>query len=73
MNYFKNFIFLGGEIILENANNVSRLYKKKNPVSQANLEKIVQLLGEIKYGSVTLVIQDGVLIQIETNEKIRLK
>ncbi|WP_010235426.1 YezD family protein [Clostridium arbusti] len=54
-------------------NNVSRLYKKKETVSQANLEKILQLLGEIKYGSVTLVIQDGVLIQIETNEKIRLK
>jgi len=58
---------------LEGTNNVSRLYKKKNPVSQANLEKIVQLLSEIKYGSVTLVVQDGVLIQIETNEKIRLK
>lgn len=58
---------------MENANNVSRLYKKKNSISEENLEKIVQLLGKIKYGSVTLVIQDGVLIQIETNEKIRLK
>jgi|UPI00055B02D1 hypothetical protein len=65
-------MFLGGNI-LGDVNNVSRLYKKKETVSQANLEKILQLLGEIKYGSVTLVIQDGVLIQIETNEKIRLK
>ena len=30
-------------------------------------------LGEIKYGSVTLVVQDGVVVQIERQEKIRLK
>lgn len=58
---------------MESLNNVSRLYDKKNPISQENLEKILQLLGDIKFGSVTLVIQNGVLIQIETNEKIRLK
>ncbi|MCD2348897.1 MULTISPECIES: YezD family protein [Clostridium] len=35
--------------------------------------KISELLKDIKYGSITLVIQDGVVIQIETSEKIRLK
>ncbi|MFT8314074.1 MAG: YezD family protein [Clostridium sp.] len=58
---------------MENINNVSRLYKDTNTVSQVNLEKILKLLNDIKYGSITLVIQNGVLIQIETNEKIRLK
>lgn len=36
-------------------------------------DKISELLKDIKYGSITLVIQDGVVIQIETSEKIRLK
>ena len=30
------------------------------------------ILKTIKFGSVTLVIQDGKIIQIEKNEKIRL-
>jgi hypothetical protein len=30
------------------------------------------ILGSIKYGSVTLIVQDGRVIQIEKNEKIRL-
>ncbi|MDR3192458.1 MAG: YezD family protein [Treponema sp.] len=30
------------------------------------------ILGSIKYGSVTLIVQDGKVIQIEKNEKIRL-
>ena len=36
--------------------------------------KIVKhIIDEIKYGSVTLVIQDGVVVQIERQEKIRVK
>ncbi|WP_445669130.1 YezD family protein [Niallia sp. FSL W8-0635] len=30
------------------------------------------ILKTMKYGSVTLVVQDGKIIQIEKNEKIRL-
>ncbi|SMC27618.1 Uncharacterized small protein [Clostridium acidisoli DSM 12555] len=52
---------------------INRTYKKKDTVSQCDIEKILQLVKTIKYGSITLVIQDGVLIQIETSEKIRLK
>lgn len=32
-----------------------------------------QIIGEITYGSVTLVVQDGVVVQIERQEKIRIK
>ncbi|MGM9936390.1 MAG: DUF2292 domain-containing protein [Candidatus Ornithomonoglobus sp.] len=32
-----------------------------------------EIIGETKYGSVTLVIQDGVVVQIERQEKIRVK
>ncbi|GLI39460.1 DUF2292 domain-containing protein [Geobacter hydrogenophilus] len=36
-------------------------------------ERIRAALREIRFGTVTLVIQDGKVIQIDKNEKIRLK
>jgi hypothetical protein len=36
-------------------------------------EIVNRLLENIKYGSITLVIQDGKIIQIDSQEKIRLK
>lgn len=36
-------------------------------------EIVKRLLSNIRYGSITLVIQDGKIIQIESQEKIRLK
>lgn len=36
-------------------------------------EQIEKILKQIKYGSITLVIQDGRIIQIERYEKIRIK
>lgn len=35
--------------------------------------KVRAALREIRFGTVTLVIQDGRVIQIDKNEKIRLK
>jgi hypothetical protein len=41
------------------------------------LEKVYlqlkELLSNLKYGSVTLIVQDGKVIQLEKNEKVRLK
>lgn len=34
---------------------------------------IRKYMEELKFGSITLVVQDGQIIQIEKNEKIRLK
>ena len=34
---------------------------------------VVELLSEIAYGTVVIVLQDGKVIQIETSEKIRLR
>ncbi|MGR3206433.1 MULTISPECIES: YezD family protein [Bacillus] len=31
------------------------------------------MLKDMSYGSITIVVQDGKVIQIEKNEKIRLK
>ncbi|WP_379970280.1 YezD family protein [Ectobacillus sp. sgz5001026] len=36
-------------------------------------ETIKTMLGDMKYGSITLVVQDGKVIQLERNEKVRLK
>ncbi len=52
-----------------------RMEEKQTRVNA--LEKALQearrMIGEIKYGSVTLVLQDGVVVQIERQEKLRLK
>nr|WP_245917336.1 MULTISPECIES: YezD family protein [Bacillus] len=32
-----------------------------------------EILAGMKYGSITLVVQDGVVVQIEKNEKLRIK
>ena len=42
-------------------------------ISEENLKKLLELLKTTQYGSVTLVVQDGVVIQMERNEKLRLK
>ncbi len=34
---------------------------------------IKKYLAEIQYGNITLVIQDGKVIQVERHEKVRLK
>ncbi len=36
------------------------------------LKLVEQLLKELKYGSLTIILQDGKIVQIEKSEKIRL-
>ena len=40
---------------------------------EETIGKIKETVGSVNYGTVTLVIQDGHVVQIEKNEKIRLK
>ena len=37
------------------------------------VEKLKKMLSTMNYGSITLIVQDNVVVQIERNEKIRLK
>ncbi|WP_446899769.1 YezD family protein [Clostridium sp. LBM24168] len=46
--------------------------RNNSSISQENLDKLLYMLETIKYGSITLVIQDGKVVQIEKNEKVRL-
>lgn len=37
------------------------------------LAEVVRYVNDIKYGNVTLIVQDGKVIQIDKTEKIRIK
>lgn len=59
---------------------MKRLYKgEMNVVDnrkqniEVTLENVKKMVSSIQYGSITLVIQDNYVVQIEKNEKIRLK
>lgn len=42
-------------------------------LSPAVLQRLKELISSVQYGSVTLVIQDGKVVQIDKNEKMRLR
>ena len=47
--------------------------KSSTNLTETHLQRIREAVRDIRYGTVTLVIQDGHLIQIDRSEKIRLK
>lgn len=46
--------------------------KLSTGISQKDLNRLLEMLKVMKYGFITLVVQDGRVIQIEKNEKVRL-
>lgn len=50
---------------------VNRAMPDKN--NQEEVKKVLQIIETIKYGYVTVMIQDGKIVQIEKNEKLRIK
>jgi hypothetical protein len=46
--------------------------EKTNKVSEHELQLIAEYIESIQFGSVSVVIQNGKIVQIEKNEKIRL-
>jgi hypothetical protein len=48
-------------------------YAALPPERRRLLMHVEELLNEIAYGTVVIVLQDGKVIQIETSEKIRLR
>jgi hypothetical protein len=47
--------------------------QQKVPISRQDVEKLFEMAKTLRYGSITLVFQDGNLIQLEKNEKVRIK
>ena len=50
-------------------NNCDRIYKT---ISEENFHRLLDLIEDVQFGTITLVIQDRKVIQIDKNEKIRL-
>ena len=46
---------------------------QKNTIQETDIKIIIDFLETIQYGSVTIIVQDGKILQIEKNEKIRVK
>ncbi len=46
---------------------------KKNSVNEKDIQKIIEFIESIQFGSITVVIQDSRIVQIEKNEKVRMK
>lgn len=46
---------------------------KKQQNFEKAMESIKKMISTMNYGSITLIVQDNFIIQIEKNEKIRLK
>jgi hypothetical protein len=46
--------------------------KKDGPISQEDLSRLLEMIGSIRYGSITLLIQDSKVVQIDKSEKVRL-
>lgn len=45
----------------------------KGSTNSSEIDNLIQIISTIKYGSVTVIIQEGKIVQIEKNEKLRLK
>ena len=50
-----------------------KLNEGSRSISNEDIKKLLELLENIRFGSITLVIQNNKVVQIEKNEKVRLK
>lgn len=46
---------------------------KREENIEYSIERLREMLETMKYGSIMLVVQDNYVVQIERNEKVRLK
>ena len=47
--------------------------KTKIEASDEEFKKIIKYIESVHYGSITIVVQGGKIVQIEKSEKIRIK
>jgi hypothetical protein len=45
---------------------------ERTKVTEEDFDKVKKIIGEVRFGSVTVVVQDGKIVQIEKHEKLRL-
>jgi hypothetical protein len=44
----------------------------REALGEKTYQELIEIISALKYGSVTLIVQDGKVVQIERNEKFRL-
>lgn len=44
-----------------------------NTDNKEEIKKLLQIIETVSYGSVTIIIQDNKIVQIEKSEKLRIK
>lgn len=49
------------------------LKSKEELVAKETLDKLIEVINEVQFGTVTLIIQEGKIVQIEKNQKIRIR
>ena len=47
--------------------------KDQTIADHSNLKMIAEMIKDIRYGSITVIVQDGKVIQIDKTEKVRIK
>lgn len=47
--------------------------ENKRKLKDAHLETLEKLLNDMKFGNITLIVQDGKIVQIDKTEKYRIK
>lgn len=47
--------------------------RKETEIRKNDMKRIEDFIRSVQFGTVTIVIQDGKIVQIERNEKLRLK
>lgn len=52
--------------------NTEKALPGKNPIPNEEIRRLQELAKDIQYGTITLVFQDGMLVQLERSEKIRI-
>ncbi len=45
---------------------------EQTKVTKEDLQKIGEFIEDVRFGSVTVIVQDGRIVQIEKHEKLRL-
>jgi hypothetical protein len=55
------------------SDNERAYHEDEKPSKPTWLKELLTIIKTVRHGSVTLVIQDGVIIQIDKSEKFRLK
>jgi hypothetical protein len=75
-NSSKMILILGDKVSSAFPDWMGVFLREANPLEGSEWQEIQghieRMLATLKYGSITLVIQDGKIVQIEKNEKVRL-